>query len=126
MIGLLGFFAFLGYPSIFKAFTPVYAIMLLKSTPNAFIILGAVFLCTTGAEALYSDLGHCGLYNIRVSWAFVKTSLILNYLGQGAWIITHPTAITSDTNPFFSIMPSWFMGIGIIMSTLAAIMPAKR
>jgi KUP system potassium uptake protein len=125
MIGLLGFFAFLGYPSIIKAFNPVYAVMLLKSTPNAFIILGAVFLCTTGAEALYSDLGHCGLYNIRVSWIYVKISLILNYLGQGAWIISHPTAITADINPFFSIMPSWFMGIGIIMSTLAAIIASQ-
>src|SRR6476660_6418915 len=72
---------------IFKAFNPYYAFELLTKYPKGFWILGAVFLCTTGAEALYSDLGHCGRGNIRVSWIFVKTCLILNYVGQGAWLL---------------------------------------
>ncbi|MDD4994319.1 MAG: KUP/HAK/KT family potassium transporter [Paludibacter sp.] len=125
MLGILGIFALVHYPLIFKAFNPIYAIMVLKSAPNAFIILGAVFLCTTGAEALYSDLGHCGLRNIRISWIFVKITLILNYLGQGAWIITHSTNIIHDINPFFSIMPQWFSFIGVIMATLAAIIASQ-
>lgn len=125
MLAILGLFAFIKFPGIFKAFNPYYAILVLKTVPNAFIILGAVFLCTTGAEALYSDLGHCGLHNIRISWIFVKISLIMNYLGQGAWIITHPAEIVRDTNPFFTIMPEWFSFVGVIMATLAAIIASQ-
>lgn len=125
MIGTLGLFALAKYPVILKAFNPAYAILVLKSVPNAFVILGAVFLCTTGAEALYSDLGHCGLHNIRISWIYVKVALILNYLGQGAWIITHPTLIVKDVNPFFTIMPEWFSFFGVAMATLAAIIASQ-
>jgi KUP system potassium uptake protein len=125
MIGVLGFSALTQSPGVLKAFNPIYAIILLKSTPNAFVILGAVFLCTTGAEALYSDLGHCGLHNIRVSWIYVKITLILNYLGQGAWVISHPDLIVRDTNPFFTIMPEWFSFIGVTMATLAAIIASQ-
>lgn len=125
MIGFLGILAFTKYPAIIKAFNPLYAILVLKNVPNAFIILGAVFLCTTGAEALYSDLGHCGLHNIRVSWIYVKVALILNYLGQGAWIVTHPVEVAGGVNPFFSIMPSWFLIVGITMSTFAAIIASQ-
>lgn len=125
MLGVLGIFGFIHFPAIIKAFNPYYAILVLKTVPNAFLILGAVFLCTTGAEALYSDLGHCGLHNIRVSWIFVKTTLILNYLGQGAWIITHPANIVKDINPFFAIMPDWFSFVGVIMATLAAIIASQ-
>ncbi len=125
MIGILGIFAFVHYPIIIKAFNPIYAFKILKEVPNAFVILGAVFLCTTGAEALYSDLGHCGLHNIRVSWMYVKATLILNYLGQGAWIITHPTQVIENINPFFSIMPHWFSFIGVTMATLAAIIASQ-
>ncbi|MGN6420081.1 MAG: KUP/HAK/KT family potassium transporter, partial [Pseudobacter sp.] len=74
---------------IFKAFSPYYAIELLTTYPKGFWILGAVFLCTTGAEALYSDLGHCGRSNIRRSWIFVKSALIINYLGQGAYLLAN-------------------------------------
>lgn len=123
MLGVLGFTSLLQYLPILYAFNPVYAVHFLITTPNALIILGAVFLCTTGAEALYSDLGHCGLENIRISWIFVKTTLILNYLGQGAWIIMHPATI--GVNPFFGIMPSWFTLIGVIMATLAAIIASQ-
>eukprot|EP00825_Cyclidium_porcatum_P028140 TRINITY_DN30475_c0_g1_i1.p1 TRINITY_DN30475_c0_g1~~TRINITY_DN30475_c0_g1_i1.p1 ORF type:complete len:174 (+),score=4.29 TRINITY_DN30475_c0_g1_i1:202-723(+) len=73
----------------------------------------------------YSDLGHCGLHNIRVSWVYVKATLILNYLGQGAWIITHPAQVVTDMNPFFAIMPSWFSFIGVGMATLAAIIASQ-
>jgi KUP system potassium uptake protein len=125
MIGVLGVFALTDFPMILKAFNPMYAILVLKAVPNAFVILGAVFLCTTGAEALYSDLGHCGLHNIRVSWFYVKITLILNYLGQGAWIISHSSAIVKDINPFFTIMPEWFSFIGVIMATLAAIIASQ-
>lgn len=125
MIGVLGAFAFIQYPAVIKAFNPYYAIKVLIEAPDAFIILGAVFLCTTGAEALYSDLGHCGLHNIRVSWVYVKATLILNYLGQGAWIITHPANIVTDINPFFCIMPGWFSFIGVAMATLAAIIASQ-
>lgn len=125
MLGVLGFSALLYYPKIAAAFNPWYAVKLIESAPNALIILGAVFLCTTGAEALYSDLGHCGLQNIRVSWVYIKITLILNYLGQGAWIITHPDALYTGINPFFSIMPSWFSLIGVIMATLAAIIASQ-
>ncbi len=125
MLGILGFSHFIEYPAIVKAFNPYYAIRFLISSPQILIILGAIFLCTTGAEALYSDLGHCGLKNIRISWIFVKTALVLNYLGQGAWAITHPAAIVPDVNPFFAIMPSWFFIIGVTMATLAAIIASQ-
>lgn len=125
MIGILGVSALTQYPTILRAFNPMYAIIILKTVPNAFVILGAVFLCTTGAEALYSDLGHCGLHNIRVSWIYVKITLILNYLGQGAWIISHPNLIVADVNPFFTIMPQWFSFIGVVMATLAAIIASQ-
>lgn len=117
--------------SIFKALSPHYAVELLAHYPKGFWILGAVFLCTTGAEALYSDLGHCGKDNIRVSWIFVKACLILNYLGQGAWMLAHVQGQVFDTttdlifNPFFSIMPQWFKLIGIVIATVAAIIASQ-
>jgi len=110
--------------SVFRAFNPVYAVNFLFEVPQVMIMLGAIFLCTTGAEALYSDLGHCGLKNIRVSWIYVKSALILNYLGQAAWIINSPD-VTSDVNPFFSMMPDWFRLIGVVMATLAAIIASQ-
>jgi len=117
---------------VFKAFNPYYAIELLLVYPSGFWILGAVFLCTTGAEALYSDLGHCGRANIRISWVFVKSSLILNYLGQGAWLMTHfegkmitDQLIETGFNPFFSIMPDTFRGVGLIIATFAAIIASQ-
>lgn len=125
MLGALGLVNFLDYPLVLKAFNPLYAIRFLVAAPNTLILLGAIFLCTTGAEALYSDLGHCGLRNIRVSWVFVKASLILNYLGQGAWAIANPSKVVADVNPFFEIMPSWFSLIGITMATLAAIIASQ-
>ncbi len=118
--------------SIFKAFNPYYAFKLLSQYPQGFWILGAVFLCTTGAEALYSDLGHCGRANIRYSWIFVKTCLILNYLGQGAWLLSSNKGniitdeiIKSGFNPFYGVMPEEFKLIGLIIATLAAIIASQ-
>lgn len=111
-------------PTVFRSFNPWYAIKLLTGNPEWFLILGAVFLCTTGAEALYSDLGHCGRRNITVSWFFVKVCLILNYLGQGAWLI-HAGHNAPGANPFFEIMPSWFIIPGVIMATMAAVIASQ-
>jgi KUP system potassium uptake protein len=125
MLGALGAISFVNYPMMILAFNPMYAVKLLANAPSAYLIIGAVFLCTTGAEALYSDLGHCGLKNIRISWIFVKAMLIINYLGQGAWIITHPANVTHGVNPFFCIMPGWFSIVGIAMGTMAAIIASQ-
>ncbi len=117
---------------ILKSFSPYYAFKLLSQYPGGFWILGAVFLCTTGAEALYSDLGHCGKENIRISWIFVKACLILNYLGQGAWLLSHHSneLITaanfeSGFSTFYGLMPQWFKLPGIIIATAAAIIASQ-
>ena len=125
MLGMLGAMHIGDYIPILQAFNPLHAIRLLTSNPEWFLILGAVFLCTTGAEALYSDLGHCGINNIRTSWAFVKIMLILNYLGQGAWIIAHVDNLTSGLNPFYAIMPHGMLFFGIVMATIAAIIASQ-
>ena len=125
MIGILGMMHIGDNWMILKAFNPWYAIRLLTTSPEWFLILGAVFLCTTGAEALYSDLGHCGKQNIRVSWVFVKAMLICNYLGQGAWIIAHTGSLAPGVNPFYAIMPEKFLPVGIMMATIAAIVASQ-
>jgi KUP system potassium uptake protein len=145
MLAVLGIMHISDDWEIFKAFNPYYAIRLLTVYPQGFWLLGAVFLCTTGAEALYSDLGHCGRGNIRRSWIFVKTSLILNYLGQGSYLLhnfkgttfatkellassgyqaAHPGAIEMS-NPFYGLMPDWFLIPGIIIATIAAIIASQ-
>ncbi len=132
MLGILGVIHLADDIHIFKAFNPYYGIHLLITYPAGFYILGGVFLCTTGAEALYSDLGHCGKWNIRYSWIFVKSCLILNYLGQGAWLLRnyHGQTITSQMiesgfNPFYGVMPSWFLYFGIGIATAAAIIASQ-
>jgi KUP system potassium uptake protein len=128
MMGILGISYIVQDPTIIKALNPYYAFQLLTShTYHAFIILGAVFLCTTGAEALYSDLGHCGRKNIQISWVYVKTCLILNYLGQAVWLLQHNGQILDLNllNPFYQIMPSWFLNYGIGIATIAAIIASQ-
>jgi len=125
MLAVLGFSQLIQYPVILKAFNPYYAINLLYSYPHGFLLLGAVFLCTTGAEALYSDLGHCGIGNIRLSWIFVKASLILNYLGQGAWILMQHKEGIDLPNPIFGIMPHWFLPFGVLIATAAAVIASQ-
>lgn len=141
MLGVLGFSHITDDWQIFKAFNPYWAIKLLVQYPSGFWLLGAVFLCTTGAEALYSDLGHCGRGNIRYSWIFVKSCLILNYLGQGSYLLhnfrgvtfvgkeaaaaAHDPAVRVLANPFYGLMPEWFLTAGIIIATGAAIIASQ-
>ena len=126
MLGFLGMNQIMHYPEIFKALSPVYGIKLLTLHPKGFWLLGAVFLCTTGAEALYSDLGHCGRRNIQVSWIFVKTTLVLNYLGQGAWVLMQgKTKLADDINPFFEIVPHGYLLPAIILATAATIIASQ-
>ena len=125
MLGILGLISLTSHPEVLKALNPCYAYNLLVHYPNGFWLLGAVFLCTTGAEALYSDMGHCGKKNIRISWIFVKTTLILNYFGQGAWVINSIGKEVDNINPFYAIMPQWFLLPGIVIATLAAIIASQ-
>lgn len=124
MLFVLGFAQMVNFPQILHALNPVYAFDFLTNYPKGFVLLGAVFLATTGAEALYSDLGHCGIKNIRISWIFVKIALLVNYFGQGAWLMTHPQPI-EDVNPFYAIMPSWFLFPGILIATAAAVIASQ-
>jgi KUP system potassium uptake protein len=110
---------------VLKAINPVYAFDLLVKYPGGFWILGAVFLCTTGAEAMYSDLGHCGKANVRVGWTFVKIALLLSYFGQGAWLLEHEGQHLDGKIPFFEIMPESFLLFGIILATLATIIASQ-
>lgn len=120
MIAALGISYIVELPEILKAINPYYAYQILTTNPDAFLIIGAVFLCTTGAEALYSDLGHCGRANIRVSWIYVKASLIINYLGQGVWLWNLQGSTLDERNPFYQLMPDWFLIYGIAIATVAA------
>ena len=132
MLAILGIVHLANDISVFKAFNPYYGIKLLTTYPDGFYILGGVFLCTTGAEALYSDLGHCGKWNIRYSWIFVKSCLILNYLGQGAWLLKNYSGqlissemINDGFNPFYGVMPQWFLYFGIAIATAATIIASQ-
>lgn len=126
MLATLGIVQIANHPSVFKALNPYYALQFLKSYPQGFIVLGAVFLATTGAEALYSDLGHCGKKNIRITWTVVKTCLMLNYIGQSAWLMSLGEGkLLEGKNPFFEIMPHWFLIFGIIIATSAAIIASQ-
>lgn len=132
MLALMGVIHFTDEVNVFKALNPYYAIELLVKYPNGFWLLGGVFLCTTGAEALYSDLGHCGRDNIRTSWIFVKTCLVLNYFGQGAWLLANHKGeiisadmIAGGFNSFYGVMPHWFRLIGLVIATSAAIIASQ-
>ncbi|MEY3687909.1 MAG: hypothetical protein RIR84_750, partial [Bacteroidota bacterium] len=144
MLAIMGVYNMFGNWHVLNAFNPAYAIQLLINYPGGFWLLGAVFLCTTGAEALYSDLGHCGKRNIRITWIWVKTALILNYLGQGAYLLgekgklfanagllknaaftaAHPEALLLR-NPFYAMMPNAFLLVGIIIATMAAVVASQ-
>ncbi|HRS08190.1 MAG TPA: KUP/HAK/KT family potassium transporter [Bacteroidia bacterium] len=124
MLFILGFHQLMQNPSVLKAVNPYYAYQLLVNYPEGFWILGAVFLCTTGAEALYSDLGHVGRKNIYITWAMVKICLLINYFGQGANLLKFEGK-TIDVNPFYQLMPEWFLLIGIIISTTAAVVASQ-
>src|SRR6478609_3815204 len=130
MLGVLGGIQIVDHIEVLKAFNPYYAYKLLTVHPEGFYVLGFVFLCTTGAEALYSDMGHCGRNNIRVSWIFVKTTLVLNYFGQAAYLIHHEGETLEGLggefgNPFYLIMADWFKPFGIVIATLAAVIASQ-
>lgn len=125
MLATLGVSQLHLYPGIMKALNPWYAWELLSNHPKGFWLLGAVFLCTTGAEALYSDLGHCGRKNIQSTWIFVKTALVLNYFGQGAYVLSQPGFDANGTNPFYAIVPHWFLLPAIIIATAATIIASQ-
>ncbi|MFM9825727.1 KUP/HAK/KT family potassium transporter [Flavobacterium sp.] len=130
MLGTLGILQISQHPEVLKAFNPYYAYNLLSIHPEGFYVLGFVFLCTTGAEALYSDMGHCGRKNIRISWIFVKIMLLLNYFGQAAYLIHHQGKTLKqiggdNANPFYLIMADWFQPIGIVIATLAAVIASQ-
>jgi len=125
MLGVLGLSQVFKHPEILKAFNPKYGFDLLTTHPGGFWMLGAVFLCTTGAEALYTDLGHCGRENIRVSWVFVKSCLVLNYFGQGAWLLSEVGNLLDSRKPFYEIMPDWWLLPGIVIATSAAIIASQ-
>jgi len=130
MLGVLGILQVVQDVSVLNAVNPYYAYELLTLHPEGFFVLGAVFLCTTGAEALYSDMGHCGRKNIRISWIFVKTMLLLNYFGQGAFLINHEGKTLTELggnagNPFYLIMANWFQPAGIIIATMAAVIASQ-
>ena len=127
MMGVLGVLFIAQDPTVIRALNPYYAYKLLTTNPNALIILGAVFLCTTGAEALYSDLGHCGRLNIQISWIYVKSCLVVNYLGQAVWLLQRNGRVMNLNlhNPFYEIMPAWFLLYGIGIATVAAIIASQ-
>src|SRR6476469_5717407 len=125
MLGVLGVSWVVHNPTILKAVNPYYAYDLLVRYPGGFWLLGSVFLCTTGAEALYSDLGHCGKKNIQGAWTLVKICLLLNYFGQGAWLMQHTGQFLEGKNPFYMMMPDWFTWIGLIIATAATIIASQ-
>jgi len=133
MLAILGAVHVFDDLAIFKAVSPHYAIEFLRTYPGGFWLLGAVFLCTTGAEALYSDLGHCGRGNIRNSWIYVKTCLLINYFGQGAYLLSHRNGLqiteevkqTMGVNAFYDLMPEWFIIAGVVIATTAAIIASQ-
>jgi len=126
MLGILGMLQVIGEPGILRALSPYYAVHLMLHHPHALVLMGAVFLCTTGAEALYADLGHCGKQNIRISWVFVKLCLVLNYLGQAAWSMQLAgSELPEAVNPFYGIMPHWFVPVGVVIATMAAIIASQ-
>lgn len=124
-IAIIGLIQLAQNTHVLLALNPVYAFNLLVKYPGGFWILGAVFLCTTGAEAMYSDLGHCGKSNIRVGWGFVKVSLLLSYFGQGAWLLDREGQFLEGMIPFFEIIPDSILIFAIILATMATIIASQ-
>ena len=131
-LGTMGIMNMTADISVIRALNPVRGVLFLfdgKLNAAGLMVLGSVFLCTTGAEALYSDMGHVGKGNIYLSWPFVKICLILNYLGQGAWIISNHTDTAlnniNDLNPFFEMLPNQIRPFAVILSALAAIIASQ-
>ena len=124
-IGTIGVIHLADNLSVLKAINPAYAINLLTRYPQGFWLLGAVFLCTTGAEAMYSDLGHCGKENIRMGWGLVKICLLLNYSGQAAWLLSHQGEVLGDKTPFYALIPESLLLFSIVIATMAAVIASQ-
>lgn len=124
MLAVTGAWQIAENPGVLRALNPIFAIKFITEYPGGFILLGFVFLCITGAETIYSDLGHCGRRNIRISWVFVKIALVLNYFGQGAWLLKNEIA-KSDVMPFFEMMPEWFLVPGLIIALAASVVATQ-
>ena len=124
-IGVIGLISLSQHPGVLRALNPWYVITLLRDYPGGFWLLGGVFLCTTGAEALYSDMGHCGRGNIRASWAFVKLTLLLSYAGQSAWLMQHLGKQLGPTSSFYEIVPPSLLVFAIGIATLATIIASQ-
>lgn len=124
-IGILGALALKDSPGVLKALNPYYAYDMLRHSPGGFWLLGSIFLCTTGAEALYSDMGHCGRNNIRVSWIYIKITLILSYAGQTAWLLQHTGQLTGIISPFYHIVPQVIYLPSLIVATIATIIASQ-
>ncbi|MES2795016.1 MAG: KUP/HAK/KT family potassium transporter [Bacteroidota bacterium] len=125
MLGTFGFLSLLNDFTVLRAINPVYAYRLLAEHPGGFFLLGSVFLCTTGAEALYSDMGHVGRANIRISWILVKICLLLNYFGQGVYVLSLSGQRLGPRSPFYDIMPSWFLPFGIVIAAMATVIASQ-
>ena len=125
MIAILGLHGLVHHWNVFQALNPIYAYRMLHDYPGGFWLLGGVFLCTTGAEALYSDMGHVGRRNIQFSWIYVKICLVLCYFGQSAWLMDHLGEHLVNRNPFFALAPGWFLIPSIIIATLATIIASQ-
>jgi KUP system potassium uptake protein len=125
MLAVLGLPYVLREPGILRALSPYYAVHMLTQLPGAFWLLGSIFLCSTGAEALYADMGHVGRRNIYVSWGFVKVCLIINYLGQGAWLLQHQGQPLGEQNLFFEMIPRWGLLPAIGLCALATIIASQ-
>lgn len=124
-MGIIGFMALLQRPDVLQAVNPYYAIHMITHYPHGFWILGGVFLCTTGAEALYSDLGHCGRENIRVSWIYVKICLLLSYAGQCAWLLSREGTHLGSSRPFYAIIPEPLLIFSIVLATIATVIASQ-
>ncbi len=125
MIAVLGFLNLLKDISVLKAVNPIYAFRMVTQYPGGFWVLGAVFLCTTGAEALYADMGHVGRHNIQIAWIFIKIALLLCYFGEAALLESHIGQTLKDVDPFYGLVPHWFIIPSIIISTFATIIASQ-
>lgn len=124
-IGVLGAMALSNNLSVLKAINPYYGYQMLVNEPGGFWLLGSIFLCTTGAEALYSDMGHCGRNNIRISWIFIKITLVLSYGGQTAWLLNHVGETIGSVSPFYHTVPEVIYWPALIIATVATIIASQ-
>jgi len=124
-MGAVGFLALSHNFSVLKALNPYYTYRFFAESPENFWLLGSIFLCSTGAEALYSDMGHCGRNNIRISWVYIKIMLIFSYAGQTAWLLSHVGERVTNISPFYAIVPHAIYLPGLIIATLATIIASQ-